>query len=112
MTAFAVPASSFPKAIAVGPIRSGPSAVADRVLGGDPHQAVLDDAVGHVLLAQGAPDLGDLLHREAAVLGDDQRPGLGELLAQLGDRLSLGLVGMGPSCASARDRRAAVGPDR
>ena len=57
---------------------SGLEGLADRVLGGDPHQPVLDDAIRHVLLAQGAPDLGDLLDLEAAVLGDDHRPGVGE----------------------------------
>ena len=90
-TAFAVPASSVPNAIAVGPIEQRTEGLADRVFGGDPHQAVLDHAVGHVLLAQGAPDLGDLLHLEAAVLGDDHRPGVGEFLAQLGDGLPFGL---------------------
>ena len=67
--------------------------LADRVAGGDPQQPVLDDAVGHVLLAQGAPDLGDLLDLEAPVLGDDHRPGGGEFLAQLGDGLPFGLCG-------------------
>ena len=87
-------------------------ALPDRVIGGDAHQAVLDDAVGDVLLAQGAPDLGDLLHGEAAVLGHDHRPGIGEFLAQLGDGLPFGLGRHGASVPSARDRRAAVGrPD-
>ena len=108
-TAFAVPASSVPNAIAVGPDEQRPERLADRILGGDPHQPVLDDAVRHVLLAQGAPDLGDLLHREAAVLGDDQRPGVRELLAQFGDGLPLGLCRHVASCPSARGRRAAVG---
>ena len=67
--------------------------LADRVAGGDPQQPVLDDAVRHVLLAQGAPDLGDLLDLEAPVLGDDHRPGVGEFLAQLGDGLPFGLCG-------------------
>ena len=89
----AVPASSFPNAIAVGPTSSGLERLADRVAGGDPQQPVLDDAVRHVLLAQGAPDLGDLLDLEAAVLGDDHRPGVGEFLAQLGDGLPFGLCG-------------------
>ena len=61
------------------PDEERPEGLPDRVLGGDPHQAVLDDAVGHVLLAQGAADLRDLLDGEAAVLGDDQRPAAGEL---------------------------------
>ena len=65
----------------------------DRVLGGDAQEAVLDDAVRHVLLAQGAADLRDLLHGEAAVLGDDQRPAAGERLAQFGDGLPFGLCG-------------------
>ena len=74
-----------------------PERLADRVVGGDPHQPVLDDAIRHVLLAQGAPDLGDLLDLEAAVLGDDHRPGVGEFLAQLGDGLPFGLRGHVPS---------------
>ena len=104
----AVADSSLPKAIAVGPTRSGLERLADRVLGGDPHQAVLDDAVAHVLLAQGAADLGDLLDREAAVLGDDQRPAAGKRLAQLGDGLPLGLCGHASPPASAHGRCAAV----
>ena len=45
MTALAVPASSVPNAIAVGPIEQRAERLADRILGGDAHQAVLDDAV-------------------------------------------------------------------
>ena len=89
-----------PNAIAVGPTSSGLSAVADGVIRGDPHQSVLDDAIRHVLLAQGAPDLGDLLDLEAAVLGDDHRPSVGEFLAQLGDRLAFGLRGHMPAPSS------------
>ena len=99
----------------VGPERDGGRSdeqraqrLADRILGGDPHQPVLDDAVRDVLLAQRSPDLGDLLHLEAAVLGDDHRPGVGDLLAQLGDGLPFGLGGHGallsfgtrPACAA------------
>jgi hypothetical protein len=92
MTAFAVAASSFPKAIADGPVRSGVSASAAGLsLGRDAHQAVLDDPVRHVALAQRAPDLGDLLHLEAAVLGDDHRAIRVQDGTQRVDRLSLGL---------------------
>ena len=74
-TALASAASSVPNAIAVGPSSSGLNASPRRAFGGDPHQAVLDDVVGHVLLAQRAADLGELAHLEAAVLGDDERCG-------------------------------------
>ncbi len=85
--------------------------LADRVLRGDPHQAVLHDAVAHVLLAQGAADLRDLLDGEAAVLGDDQRPAAGERLAQLGDGLPLGLGGHAcPPASSARPVRGGGAP--
>ncbi len=92
-------ASSVPNAIAVGPMSSGLERGADRVGSRDPHQPVLDDAVRHVLLRQGSPDLGDLLHREAAVLGHDHRPGVREFLAKLGDR---GLFGLCRHMASIR----------
>ena len=82
--------------------------LADRVLGGDPHQAVLHDAVAHVLLAQGATDLRDLRDGEAAVLGGDQRPAPGQRLAQLGDRLLLGLGGHAALLLRAHGRCAAV----
>ena len=112
-TALAVPASSVPNAIAVGPMSSGLSAVADRILGGDPHQPVLDDAIRHVLLAQGAPDLGDLLDLEAAVLGDDHRPGVRRVPRAARRRSPVWPPwACGTSCPSARGRRAAVGPDR
>jgi hypothetical protein len=61
------------------------------VLRGDAHQAVLDDAKRHVLLVQRAPDLADLLHREAAILGHDQRAAGVQLRAQIADGLALGL---------------------
>src|SRR6185369_17865438 len=64
---------------------------AERVGGSDLHEPVLDDLVGHVLLAQAAPDLTDLLDGEAAVLRDDERPAVRQLLAQLRHGLALGL---------------------
>ena len=70
----------------------GRDRVGDRaVLRRDPHQAVLHDPVGHVLLAQRAPDLADLLHLEAAVLGDDQGRAAAQLGTQVLDHLALGL---------------------
>src|SRR4029078_12162536 len=69
---------------------------ADRVLGSDSHEPVFDDAVRHVPLAEGAADLRDLLHGEAAVFRDDQRLAAGEALLQLGYRLTLGLRRHGP----------------
>ena len=112
-TALAVPVSSLPNAIAVGPTRErGRVPPPSESVGGDPQQAVLDDAVGDVLLAQGAPDLGDLLHLEAAVFGDDHRPGVREFLAQLGDGLSLGLCGHGPPLLRHATGVRRWGPDR
>ena len=58
---------------------------------GDLHEPVLDDAIGHVLLAQAAPDLADLANGQTPVLRDDQRSTARDLLAQLGDGLPLGL---------------------
>jgi hypothetical protein len=62
-----------------------PEGLPQWTFGGDAQQAVLDDAVRDVLLAERLADLRDLLDREAAVLGDDHRPAAGELVAQ-GDR--------------------------
>ena len=62
MTALAVAASSLPNAITVGREDRGEGVAGGVVLRGDAHQAVLDDPVLHVLLAEGAADLGDLLH--------------------------------------------------
>ena len=86
--------------------------VADRVLGGDPHEPVLDDAVGHVLLAEGAADLRDLLHGEAAVFRDDQRPAAGEYLLAARRPTRAWPPSAWSTSASARSRRAAVGGRR
>jgi len=83
-----------------------------RVGCGDLHEPVLDDPVRHVLLAQAASDLGDLLDRETPVLRDDERRAPSELLAQLVDDPSLGLGRHSALRASARNRRAAVGARR
>ena len=90
-TAFAVPASSDPNAIAVGPSSSGLSASADGSVGGDPHQPVLDDVIRDVLLRSA---------RRISAISLTLRPRYSltmnvrardEILAQLRDRLPLGL---------------------
>ena len=80
--------SPLTNAIAVGPVSSDSSSADSGVGRGALGERVLDDRVGGVA-AQGTAQVADLLDREPAVLGDDRRGRVAEVLGDLGDRREL-----------------------
>ena len=88
--------SSCTNATALGPSSRLPSSAASVCSSGAPHQGVLDDREAGAPLREGSAELGDLGHREAAVLGEQQGRGAFDLLLQLRDPLDLLGLGIAP----------------